>query len=146
GGDGGNPWEPLCDWPPAEKILQSARFLRREVVPRREAVLAIAQEIEEINNTNLVVQRAEISRQYAAFRDDLRRVVWRSLLLGLVVALTAVIRLRILEGRSAEQRQIAQDAERQMRALSQQLVAAPAEERQNLSGELHDHVAQVLTA
>jgi len=139
-------FEPLFDWTPAEKILQSARFLRREVVPRRDAVLAIAQEIEEINNTNLAAQRAEISRQYAAFRDDLRRVVWRSLLLGLVVALTAVIRLRILEGRSAEQRLIAEDAERRMRALSQQLVAAQEEERKNLSRELHDHVAQVLTA
>src|SRR5215475_1127161 len=74
-------FDPLFDWTPAEKILQSASFLRREVVPRRDAVLAIAQEIEEINNTNLAAQRAEISRQYAAFRDDLRRVVWRSLLL-----------------------------------------------------------------
>src|SRR4029079_8349390 len=53
-------FEPLFDWTPAEKILQSARFLRREVVPRRDAVLAIAQEIEELNNTNLSTQRAEV--------------------------------------------------------------------------------------
>ena len=32
-----------------------------------------------------------------------------------------------------------------MRELSQQLVAAQEEERKNLSRELHDHVAQVLT-
>jgi signal transduction histidine kinase len=139
-------FEPLFDWTPAEKILQSARFLRREVVPRRDAVLAIAQEIEEFNNTNLEARRAEISRQYAAFREDLRRVVWRSLLLGLVVALTAVFRLRVLERRSAEQRLVAEDAERQTRELSQQLVAAQEEERKQLSRELHDHVAQVLTA
>src|SRR6476659_1246318 len=66
-------FEPLCDWTPAEKILQSARFLRREVVPLRDAVLAIAQEIEELNNTNLAAQRGEVARQYTAFRDDLRR-------------------------------------------------------------------------
>jgi signal transduction histidine kinase len=139
-------FEPLFDWTPAEKILQSARFLRGEVVPRRDAVLAIAQEIEGFNNTNLAAQRGEISRQYAGFRDDLRRVVWRSLLLGLVVALTAVFRLRVLERRSAEQRLVAEDAERQTRELSQQLVAAQEEERKHLSRELHDHVAQVLTA
>jgi len=139
-------FEPLFDWTPAEKILQSARFLRREVVPRRDAVLAIAQEVEEFNNTNLAAQRGEISRQYDAFRDDLRRVVWRSLLLGVVVALIAVFRLRVLERRSEDQREITERAERQTRELSQRLVAAQEEERKHLSRELHDHVAQVLTA
>src|SRR5256714_4757128 len=66
-------FEPLFDWTPAEKILQSARFLRREVVPRRDAVLAIAQEVEELNNTNLAAQRGEVSRQYTVFASDLRR-------------------------------------------------------------------------
>ena len=36
-------FDPLFDWTPAEKIARSASFLRREVVPRREAALAIAQ-------------------------------------------------------------------------------------------------------
>jgi len=115
-------------------------------VPRRDAVLAIAQEIEELNNTNLATQRAEVSRQYAAFADDLRRVLWRSLLLGLVVALASVFRLRVLERRSEEQRIVAEDAEKRTRQLSQRLVAAQEEERKHLSRELHDHVAQVLTA
>ena len=35
-------FEPLFDWTLVEKISQSASFLRREVLPRREAVLAIA--------------------------------------------------------------------------------------------------------
>ena len=78
---------------PTEKIFRSASFLRREVVPRREAVLAIAQEIEELNNANLAAQRAEVTRRQAAFRDDLRRLLWQSVLLGLVVALIAVFRL-----------------------------------------------------
>ena len=33
-------FDPLFDWTPAEKIAQSAAFLRREVVPRREAALS----------------------------------------------------------------------------------------------------------
>jgi signal transduction histidine kinase len=139
-------FDPLFDWTPAEKIFQSANFLRREVVPRRDAVLTIAQEIEALNNANLAEQGAEVRRRHAAFRDDLRRLLWQSTSLGLVVALTFVFRLRVLEGRSDDQREIAEDAERQMRQLSQRLVAAQEEERKNLSRELHDHVAQVLTA
>ena len=139
-------FDPLFDWTPSEKMLLSAGFLRREVLPRREAVLLIASEIEELNNSNHDVQRAEIARQYAEFRSDLHKLLWGSLLLGLIVAMTAVIRLRVLERRSEDERTVAEEAERQMRQLSQQLVATQEEERKKLSRELHDHVGQMLTA
>ncbi len=139
-------FDPLFDWSPAEKIVRSAAFLRREVVPRRDAVLGIAQQIEELNNTIAGTQRAEVASRHAAFRSDLFRLLWISVLLGLTVALAVVLRLRVLERRSEEQRAAAADAERQLRQLSQQLVATQEEERKNLSRELHDHVAQVLTA
>jgi signal transduction histidine kinase len=132
------PFDPLFDWTPTEKILRSAAFLRREVVPRREAALGIAREIEELNNANLAAQRDEVARRHVAFSDDLYRLLWQTVLLGLGVALVVVLRLRVLERRS-------DDAEHQMRELSQQLVNTQEEERKSLSRELHDHVAQVLT-
>ncbi len=138
-------FDPLFDWTPAEKALLSAGFLRREVLPRREAVLQIASEIEELNNANHEVQRAEVTKQYAAFRSDLHKLLWGSLLLGVIVALTAVVRLRVVERQSDDERAVAEDAERQLRQLSQQLVATQEEERKNLSRELHDHVGQMLT-
>ena len=131
-------FDPLFDWTPAEKIMRSAAFLRREVVPRREAALTIAQEIEELNNANVASQREEVSRRYAAFRAELQRLLWQTMLLGITVAIVVVVRLRVLERRS-------ENAEKQMRELSQQLVNTQEEERKNLSRELHDHVAQVLT-
>ncbi len=139
-------FEPLFDWTAAEKIFRSASFLRKEVVPRREAILGIAQEIEELNNANLAAQRTEVTHRQDAFRVDLLSLLRQTMLLGVVVALIAVFRLRTLERRSGEQRALAEDAERQMRQLSQRVVATQEEERKNLSRELHDHVAQVLTA
>jgi signal transduction histidine kinase len=70
--------------------------------------------------------------------SDLERLRWQTVLLGLAVALVVVFRLRFLERRSDLD-------EHQMRQLSQQLVNTQEEERKNLSRELHDHVAQVLT-
>jgi signal transduction histidine kinase len=131
-------FDPLFDWTPAEKIQRSAAFLRREVVPRRDAALAIAQQIEELNNTNVAAQRDEVARRHEEFRAGLYRLLWQTVLFGLAVAVVVVFRLRILERRSAR-------AERQMRELSQQLVSTQEEERKSLSRELHDHIAQVLT-
>ncbi len=131
-------FEPLFDWTTSEKIARSASFLRREVVPRREAALAIAREIEELNNSNLASQREEVARRQAAVRAELRRRLWQTLLLGVAVSIVVVWRLQVLERRSDL-------AEHQMRELSQQLVSAQEEERKHLSRELHDHVAQVLT-
>ena len=138
--------DPLFDWTPAEKKFLSARFLRSEVLPRREAALALAREIEELNNSNLAARRAEVQRHQAAFRSDLHTLLWQSLLLGAAVAIVVVLRLRVLERRSGEQHALAEDAEKQMRQLSQRLVAAQEEERKKLSRELHDHVGQMLTA
>ena len=131
-------FEPLFDWTTTEKIVRSASFLRREVVPRREAALTIAREIEELNNGNLTAQRQEVARRQSAVRDELSRRLWQTVLLGLAVSMIVVWRLRVLEKRSDQ-------AEHQMRELSQQLVNAQEEERKHLSRELHDHVAQVLT-
>ena len=131
-------FDPLFDWTPTEKILRSASFLRREVVPRREAALAIAQQIEELNNANVDAQRQEVAARYAAFRDDLQHLLWQTVALGVGVAMIVVFRLRVLERRST-------DVGHQLRELSQQLVNAQEEERKKLSRELHDHVAQVLT-
>jgi signal transduction histidine kinase len=131
-------FDPLFDWTPVEKMSLSASFLRREVLPRRDAVLSIAQGIEELNNSNLAAQSAEVASRHTALRNDLRRLTWQTVLLGLTVALVVVFRLRFLEHRSEQ-------AEQQMRELSQQLVNTQEEERKSLSRELHDHVAQVLT-
>lgn len=138
--------EPFFDRRPGAEFTGGVAFLRRAVIPRRQTVLALAREIEDLNNSNLAAERAEVTRRHDEFRADLRRLLWQSVFLGLVVAASAVVRLGVLERRSERERAFAAEAERHMRELSQQLVVTQEEERKKLSRELHDHVGQVLTA
>lgn len=137
--------EPVLDWTPAEKTTQGAAFLRSEVVPRREAVITIAREIENLNSASLEAENLQATRQYTAHFGDMRRLLWQTLGLGLIVATASVFRFRMLEQRAAALNALAEAAGERARILSQQVVATQEEERRTLSRELHDHVGQMLT-
>ena len=139
-------FEPLFSWTVAQKLAQSPSFLRKEVLPRRDAVMAIAQDIEAFNNESLNLQRRQVATSQQELRHYLDLVLWMSTLVGVLVAVVAVIRIWFQEQRAEEQRQRTALAEASMRQLSQQLVRTQEEERRKLSRELHDHVGQMLTA
>ena len=137
--------EPVFDWTPAEKATLGTSFLKREVVPRREAVLGIARDIEELNSASLALANQEATHRYAAHLGDMQNLLWQTLGLGMVVALVSVNRFRVLERRAEDQRTLAEAAEARMRVLSNEIVATQEEERKKLSRELHDHIGQMLT-
>jgi signal transduction histidine kinase len=121
-------------------------FLRREIVPRRDAVMQISAEIEDLNNSNLNAQQMAAAERQRELHQYLTSTLVASLSLGLVVAITAVIRIRVLEQRSKQQHERSQQAEQELRRLSNQLVRTQEEERRSLSRELHDELGQMLTA
>ena len=63
-------FSPLFDWTQEQKRTLRVRFLRREVLPRREAVLAIAQEIEEINASTIASHSSWLHRLLRRWRGQ----------------------------------------------------------------------------
>ncbi len=142
-------WEsrdPILNWSPEEKAALSRVFLRQQVLPRREAVVALAREITEINAANLRMEQQRLRGSQELFQGFLRRTVFLALSLGLLVALISTARVAVLERRSEQQRGRAETVEEELRRLSRNLVRTQEEERRSLSRELHDAVGQMLSA
>jgi len=103
-------------------------------------------EIEAINDRNLDDERKAASARQRELRQYLTRMLSASLALGSLVAIGAIVRIRVLERRSKEEHARLRAAEDELRRLSNDLVRTQEEERKYLSRELHDEVGQMLTA
>ncbi len=138
--------DPLFEWTPAQKSALSWIFLRKQVLPRREAALAIADEIRDLAQANLRKQREAVDKEEADLPIFIGRMLGITVLIGLLIAGVSAYRMTRLEQHSDEQRLRAEAAEEELRLLSRQLVRAQEEERRSISRELHDEIGQMLTA
>lgn len=133
-------------WSPEERNRLRYSFFYNELVPRRTAMLQIADRIATVNERGL--NRAE--EQLAASSVSLRRSLMLTFAIelagGALLALLTIghtLRLeRELERRLEENTKARAD----LRELSARLVRAQENERRNLARELHDEVGQSLSA
>lgn len=138
--------DPLFEWTPGQKLALSTRFLRTEVLPRREAVLDITREIRDLNQSSLDKQRRDIERKEAELPIYGRRVLMATIILGALVAIVSLFGILRLERRAQAEKDRAEETGRELRRLSQELVRAQELERKAIARELHDEVGQMLTA
>ncbi|MGD1091931.1 MAG: sensor histidine kinase [Bryobacteraceae bacterium] len=127
----------ILNWTPEEKRAQRTDVLRQRL-HRREEILAISQQVENLITKNFLSERARITTADQEFRASLGWTTGIALLLGFCIGGVAFTRLLRLELQS-------QRAESALRLLSGQIRTAQEEERKYLSRELHDQVGQMLT-
>jgi signal transduction histidine kinase len=138
--------DPIFEWTPAEKAAQGRAFLRRSVVPHRDAVLAAAERVGDLNARQTLERQQQILHTQEDLKADLRRITALAMLIGIVVAIFSVVRTGSLEAIAAKHVAATEQHSAELRGLSQKLSRAQEDERRSLSRELHDQVGQMLTA
>lgn len=138
--------DPIFDWSPAQRTAFATGFLRNTVLPRRDAVLSMAKQVEALNEANLQREELRQAKAQADLNQFLRRITITSVALGFVVALISIVLLMRLEYQNQNQLRKIENTEQELRRLSRSLVNAQEEERRSLSRELHDEVGQMITA
>jgi len=142
-------WEilkPIFKWDTAERRRSGYAFLRDEVFPRRQNMLAIADQIAKINEQQLNAGNDQVVGLLLKFKDRLVITLIAALALGFGLAALCMYRILKLETQVHARYEEAAEARVELKGLSARLVQAQELERRALSRELHDEVGQSLSA
>jgi len=137
---------PIFQWDAAERRRSGYSFLRDEVFPRRQNMLALAGRIDDLNEQQLDTGNRQVVSLLLSFQTRLLLTLLAALALGLGLALFTMRKIFQLEGQARSQYVEVVEARTQLEDLSARLVQAQEEERRALSRELHDEVGQALSA
>ena len=142
-------WEtlgPIFQWDPEERRRLGYAFLRDEVFPRRQNMLAIADRIAAINEKQLTEGNDQMLSLMLRFQSRLLMTILAALALGAGMAAFSTGRILHLEAQARLRYEEVAKARGQLKDLSARLVHAQETERRALSRELHDEVGQSLSA
>jgi signal transduction histidine kinase len=133
-------------WTPEQRNHLRDSFFYDELVPRRTAMLQIADRIALVNERGLARSEDRLAQSSGSLRRTLMATFGLTLTGGVVLALLTIgytLRLeRELERRFEENARARAD----LQELSARLVRAQENERRSLARELHDEVGQSLSA
>jgi signal transduction histidine kinase len=130
----------------ATPSLSPYEHIRTRIIPRRQAVIALAEELADTGAAEARASRQAVVGSIDAFRQYslLLRIV--TTVLALALALFTTVRVFRLEKAATAEHARVERAEEEMRHLSQKVLTSQEHERRSLSRELHDHVGQLVTS
>lgn len=131
---------------PSLSMPQIRELLNARVVPRREALVRISEEVQSLNRAAFVRQQSELTRIHRSAEAQ----AWNLLGFAIAASLIALIVMwvyaqRFERGLRAEIGRSAQ-LSRELQDATVKLIHAQEDERRSIARELHDEVGQVLTA
>ncbi len=138
--------EPVLRWSPRQRREQGYAFVQHELLPRRAAVLDLADKIAALNEQELNGGDERLEEMFGRFRRRLLVMLAATLSMGLVLAAVAGSHILRLERQSAARYKQVVRAQNELKELSARLVKAQEDERRAISRELHDEVGQSLSA
>jgi signal transduction histidine kinase len=130
----------------SDRPHEQTRALLSRVVPRRDVVIRVTEEVQGLNRAAFVQQQAAMADAYRTAQREVWQQLGVSLIASLAIALLATLYVVRLEHRLRREREKDILNTRDLQRLSAKLVRAQEEERRTIARELHDEVGQVLMA
>ena len=132
--------------PEADDRMGAQSRLHHEVIPRRDAIVHLSEEIRQVMADNASREQRALSEANWEVRLRIWETTAVAVVVGVAIAVLSTWYVRRLEATiSKEHTEVARNRQ-ELRHLSGRLVRAQEDERRAIARELHDEIGQALTA